>query len=87
MIYDGDGDMDTLTENLGFDFLLTKVGFKPWPASDQLHAAIEAAADIAYDGIVPAEILAVEITVRHNVEPWCEPLADRLKDKFRDCRR
>ena len=79
VIYDGDGDMAALTENLDSEFFLAKVGFKPWPTSDQLHPAIEAAMQIARDGIVPADIQAVEITVPRNVEPWCEPLADRRR--------
>jgi 2-methylcitrate dehydratase PrpD len=77
VIYDGDGLMDALTENLGSDYFLTKVGFKPWPTSDQLHPSIEAAADIARTGIVPADIKTVEITLPKSVKPWCEPLAER----------
>jgi len=77
VIYDGDGDLAALTENLGSDFFLTKVGFKPWPTSDQLHPAIEAATEIASDGIAPSDIAAVEITVHRNVGPWCEPLDEK----------
>jgi len=79
VIYDGDGEMAALIENLGSEFFLTKVGFKPWPTSDQLHPAIEAAMEIARDGIVPANIQTVEITVPQNAKPWCEPLADRRR--------
>jgi 2-methylcitrate dehydratase PrpD len=77
VIYDGDGEMAALTENLGSDFFLTKVGFKPWPTSDQLHPAIEAAAGIARDGLAISDIAAVEITVHRNVGPWCEPLDEK----------
>ena len=77
VIYDCDGDMAALTENLGSDYFLTKVGFKPWPTSNQLHPSIEAAADIARTGIAPANIAAVEITVRQNAKPWCEPLEEK----------
>jgi 2-methylcitrate dehydratase PrpD len=79
VIYDGDGDKTVLTENLGSEYFLTKTGFKPWPTSNQLHPSIEAAANLARDGIAPGEIATVEITVRHNVEPWCEPIDERRR--------
>ena len=79
VIYDGDCDRAALTENLGSDFFLTKTGFKPWPTSNQLHPAIEAAMDIAGNGISPADIAAVQITVHQNARPWCEPLEEKRR--------
>jgi 2-methylcitrate dehydratase PrpD len=78
-IYDGDGDLSALTENLGSDYFLTRVGFKPWPTSDQLHPTIEAAAEIARRSLPKGEIRTVEITVPQSVKPWCEPLADKRR--------
>lgn len=79
VIYDGDCDRAALTENLGSDFFLTKAGFKPWPTSDQLHPAIEAAAQISGGGMAPADIAAVDIKVHSEVEPWCAPLDERRR--------
>ena len=76
MIYDGEGDMAVLTEGLGTDFLLTEVGFKPWPTSNQLHPFIEAAGEIG-GRLDSSKITEVTIFAHGDLRPWCEPLETR----------
>ncbi|MBT5049555.1 MAG: hypothetical protein HOM58_13735 [Rhodospirillaceae bacterium] len=80
-IYGGGCDTEALVENLGDEFFLTQVGFKPWPTSNQLHPAIEAAIEIAAGGLDVGDIKAIEITVPTNRENWCAPLKERQRPK------
>ncbi len=79
MIYDGDCDANALVEGLGETFLLTAVEFKPWPTSNQIHPAIEAAAKIAGGGLDVPEIAEVVVVVPTRLRPWCEPLGKRQR--------
>ena len=79
MIYDGDCDANALVEGLGETFLLTAAEFKPWPTSNQIHPAIEAAAKIAGGGLDVSEIAEVVVVVHSRLEPWCEPLDKRRR--------
>ena len=78
-IYGGACDAGTLAEGLGSQFLFNDVEFKPWPASNQVHAAIEAAAEIASAGLDAASIAAVEIAASGTFRPWCEPIEKRRR--------
>ena len=79
MIYDGDCDTDALSGGLGETFLLTAAEFKPWPTSNQIHPAIEAAAKIAGGGLEVADIAEIVIVVPSRLRPWCEPLDKRRR--------
>ena len=79
MIYGGACDPGALTEGLGSQFLLNEVEFKPWPASNQVHACIEAGIDVFRAGLDRSLIAEVEIHAHSNLRPWCEPLNKRRR--------
>ncbi len=79
MVYDGACDMDALTGRLGTEFLMSKVQFKRWPTSGNLHPFIEAAAEIMRDGLDVTEIAEVGIVARNRLRDWCEPLDKRRR--------
>ena len=79
MIYGGACDPTALTEGLGSQFLLNEVEFKPWPASNQVHAFIEAGNIIFRAGLDRSLIAEVEILAHTNLRPWCEPLNKRRR--------
>jgi 2-methylcitrate dehydratase PrpD len=79
MVYGNTFDAGTLTEGLGLDFLFTATEFKPWPASNRVHAAIDAALTIAVEISDSHTIRAVRIEVPPRLQEWCEPLARKLR--------
>jgi 2-methylcitrate dehydratase PrpD len=79
MVYDGACDLDALIGGLGTEFLMSKVQFKPWPTSGNLHPFIEAAAEIKRIGLDPADIAEVGIVARDRLRDWCEPLDKRRR--------
>jgi len=74
MIYNGDGDVNVLMDQLGTHFLLEEVAFKPWPTSNNLHTFIEAASELHLSGIDVSKIVEVGILAHSQLRPWCEPL-------------
>jgi 2-methylcitrate dehydratase PrpD len=75
-IYGGPFDVETLIGNLGTTFLLDAVEFKPWPTSNQVHAFVEAALEIATK-IRSSDIAGIEIRCHSRFKPWSEPLVKR----------
>lgn len=79
MIYGDKGDRSVITDGLGRDYLLTDVEFKAWSASNHVTPFIEAAYDIAAQGVTAQDIAAIEVVAHPLVQPWCEPLAQRRR--------
>lgn len=67
-------DPTEITEGLGTTWCVPGIFFKPYPANHFTHAAIDAAIELRADGVIPDDILSVEIgvagpTVRTIGEP------------------
>ncbi|HTI88513.1 MAG TPA: MmgE/PrpD family protein [Alphaproteobacteria bacterium] len=75
-IYGGTFDAEALSGDLGRTFLLDAVEFKPWPTSNQVHAFVEAALEIATN-VRAADIASIEVSCHSRFRPWCEPSAKR----------
>lgn len=79
MICEGEADIDTLVDGLGTEFLLMGSQFKPWPTSGVIHPFIEAAIEIARNGLEVSKIEKVEILGPERIQTWCEPLDERRR--------
>lgn len=79
MVYDDNGDRSVLSKGLGSDYLLANAEFKAWPASGHVMPFIEAANAIAAQGVIPDDIVAIEIVADALAKPWCEPLKIRCR--------
>jgi 2-methylcitrate dehydratase PrpD len=79
MIYGGEYVEQVLTDGLGTNFLLNEVEFKPWPTSNHVHPFIEAAIEIARNGIDVGSVASVQIWASGKLRPWCEPLEKRTR--------
>lgn len=79
MVYGDKGDRSVITAKLGRDYLLTDVEFKAWSASNHVTPFIEAACEIAAQGVAAQDIATIEVVAHPLVQPWCEPLAQRRR--------
>jgi 2-methylcitrate dehydratase PrpD len=73
-------DRSVLVDGLGDEFLITRLGFKPWPTTNRAHAFIEAAQNIFSSAARPLEPAAIERVVvsgGSHIRTFCEPLAMR----------
>jgi 2-methylcitrate dehydratase PrpD len=71
-------DPSVLLERLGDEYLITRVGFKPWPTTNRAHAFIEAALNLASAKRVAArDIERVVLVGGPHIRTFCEPLEMR----------
>jgi 2-methylcitrate dehydratase PrpD len=80
MWYGSDIDCTPLVSNLGDEFLMLKVRFKPWPTSGVLHPFIGAALGLLSDKKLDIEsIRHVLVRGGNHIRPFCEPAEERRR--------
>jgi 2-methylcitrate dehydratase PrpD len=83
LYFQGGYDRHSLTENLGKQYELSKIGYKPWPTCRRAHTYIDAALYLtSTHNIQPDDISEVTIYFGDDFSrSLCEPLENRIKPK------
>lgn len=79
LFYGGVYDASALSEGLGEEWRLLDARFKPWPTSGNVHPYIEAATQIAAQGVGPDDVRAIIARAGTALRPWCEPIEERRR--------
>ena len=77
---EGRFDQSAIVEGLGEEWELPKIFYKPYPTNHFTHAGIDAALAIRKRGVVPADIMDIELGVP---EPVLRTIAEPVEHKAR----